>query len=73
MKAILKFDLPEDNDSFQNAVNGDRWSFLVNDTLQYIRGELKYNNELTEEQAVFLEKLRETIIEKMHEYNLSVD
>jgi len=42
MKAILEFDLPEDQYEFDSAVNGCQWHNLVSDLDEKLRQELKH-------------------------------
>ncbi len=48
MKAILEFDLPEDNTDFQSAINGHNYKSAIWDFDQLLRSEMKYK-ELSEE------------------------
>ena len=45
MKAILEFDLPEDEEGFEVASKAMDWSILAWDIDQYIRNRLKYQTE----------------------------
>jgi hypothetical protein len=42
MKAVLKFELPEEKYDFQSAVKGAAWKGLVNDLDENLRQELKH-------------------------------
>ena len=42
MKAILEFDLPEENDDFQAAINGHNYKSAIWDFDQLLRSEIKY-------------------------------
>ena len=44
-KAILEFNLPEDNDEFQDAINAGKMSSVIWDMDQWLRGNIKYNND----------------------------
>jgi hypothetical protein len=48
MKAILEFDLPEDNDDFQAAINGYNYKSAIKDFDELLRSEMKYK-ELSKE------------------------
>ena len=48
MKAILEFNLPEDNEEFQNAVNGSNYKHAHWQLDQLLRSEIKYK-ELSKE------------------------
>ncbi len=45
MKAILKFNLPEDQDQFDVATKAMDWSLLVWHIDQYIRNKIKYEQD----------------------------
>lgn len=48
-EALLKFDLIEERDDFENAVNGGRFRSCLWDIDQWLRSKIKYEN-LTEAQ-----------------------
>ena len=45
MEAILKFNLPEDQDQFDVATKAMDWSLLVLDIDQFIRNKIKYDQD----------------------------
>jgi hypothetical protein len=73
MKATLEFNLPDDQEDFNDAVNGQRWRLMVWDFDQYLRSELKYNDKLSSEQYKVYEQVRDTLWQKINEDNLSLD
>ena len=42
MKAVLEFNLPEDNSKFQAAINGEKYKSAIWDYDQWLRAEMKY-------------------------------
>jgi len=70
MKAILEFNLPEDNEDFDVASRAMSWAILAWDIDQMIRSLLKYHPDeyKTGEQA--LEHVREEIYNIMEEKGL---
>lgn len=42
MKAILEFNLPDDQIEFQYATDGSKWASLVWDLDQHLRSKIKY-------------------------------
>ena len=44
MKAILKFNLPEDQYEFNSAVNGCQWHNVVSDLDEKLRQEIKHQD-----------------------------
>ena len=45
MKAILEFNLPEDNEEFEAATKAMDWSILAWDIDQFIRNKIKYEQD----------------------------
>ena len=70
MEAILKFNLPEDEEQFNVASKAMDWALLAWDIDQMIRSLLKYHPEeyKTDEQA--LEHIREKLHDIMEEKGL---
>ncbi|MEY3311609.1 MAG: hypothetical protein RL348_942 [Bacteroidota bacterium] len=73
MKAILEFNLPDDQDDFQDAVNGQKWRLMVWNFDQHLRSQIKYNDKLSEEQYKVYEEIRDMLYQKMGEDGLSLD
>ena len=73
MKAILEFDLPDEQYEFHRAVEGRRWQWFAHDFNNYLRAQEKYNESLTDDQAEMLEKIREEFFRLLSENNLSLD
>jgi len=61
MKAILEFDLPEEQPEFDNAVNGGKWSIVAWELDQHLRSQLKHNDKLTEKQYDTLQEVRDKL------------
>lgn len=59
MKATLTFNLPEDQDDFNNAVKGIDYKIALQEIGEYLRRELKYNQSLTDIEYKTIEKIRE--------------
>ena len=73
MKAILEFDLPEEQPEFDNAVNGGKWSIVAWELDQHLRSQLKHNDKLTEKQYDALQEVRDKLWEIVNEDSLSFD
>lgn len=73
-EAILKFNLPEDQDEFEMASNGGKYVSLIYEVTEDIRRKLKYEGDklakMTAMQA--LEELQSLIYEELKERNLSL-
>ena len=73
MEAILKFNLPDEQPEFDNAVNGWKWSIVTWELDQHLRSQIKYNDKLTEEQYNTTQEIRDKLWDILKEKNLSFD
>lgn len=73
MKAILEFNLPDEQSDFDNAVDGYKWSLAAWELDQHLRSKLKYNDELTEEQYDICQEIRDKLWDILRDKNLSFD
>jgi len=73
MKAILEFDLPDDNYDFERAVEGRRWQWFAHNFNEFLKKEKKWNDKLTDEQYNLLEDVHTKFIELLEEERLSLD
>lgn len=71
MEGILKFNLPEEEPEFRMAVNAGNYhnSLWVFD--QWLRSQLKYNDNLTEQEYDTYEKVRDKLHEAMTENDVN--
>ena len=60
MKAILEFNLPEDEEQFDVASRGMDWALIVWDIDQLLRKKLKYEEHVRDTRNT-LEELRKTL------------
>jgi len=67
MKAILEFNLPEEQTEFDLAVNGNKWSFVAWKIDQELRSKIKYSESITDEQRDIYQEVRNLINEFMLE------
>lgn len=74
MKAILEFNMDdgENRDNFDNAVNGWKWKQAVWEIDQWLRSEVKYNDNLSEEQYKIYDSTRDKIREILGESGLTL-
>lgn len=61
MKALLEFNLPEDQEDFKYATNGFNYYMALVEMDQWLRSEYKYNGK--EDMYEVREKLNEIILE----------
>ena len=75
MKAILEFDFEKDDydrNRFEDAVNGPKWKSSMNELDNWLREQIKYNPNISEETYEAFEECREKIREIIRENNLSL-
>jgi hypothetical protein len=72
MKAVLEFDLPEDNTDFQSAINGHNYKSAIWDFDQLLRSEMKYK-ELSNETYQAYKWCREELRKILEQDNLYIE
>jgi len=73
MKAILEFNLPEDQPEFNTALQGSDWKHVCWQMDQYLRAQIKYApDEMSQEKYDALEGVREEFNRIMNESNLDL-
>lgn len=70
MKAVLEFELPEDQFEYIAAVKAMDMYCLVSDTLEKIREMIKHDSNISGEQANVLDQLRHYILDEMKSRDL---
>ena len=71
-KGKLIFDLPEEQDEFEQAYNGTKWRSMVQQLDNRLRDELKYNERLTIDRREAYEHARQLIQRGLDENNLQL-
>ena len=59
MKAILEFNIPEDNEEFNHAVKSADYYVCLFDFYQYLRTQLKYDEQLSDIERDTFKRIRE--------------
>jgi hypothetical protein len=74
-KGILEYDLsnPDDMVSYLRAVKSLDMALILWDMEQYLRSQLKYNEQLSDEEYKTFQKVKEKLIQLMLQYNVSID
>jgi len=72
MKITLEFK-DEDAEEALTALDGYKWKLALWDLDQYIRSEIKYNTDLTDEAHIALQDCRDKISIILDEYSLKLD
>ena len=71
MEAILKFNLPEEEEDFRLAVDGGKYSACLWELDQHLRSTIKYNSHtLKPNEYEVYEAIRDKIIELRNQYNI---
>ena len=72
-EAILKFNLPEENNEYQKAINGASWAHVVWELDEaFLRNCLKYGHEYKSADEA-LEAVRDKLRELMEENDLNIN
>lgn len=73
MKAILEFNLPEEQEQFEDAINGSKWSHAMWALDQFLRTKVKYASDDAHEEAInAFEEAREELRRIINEENLEM-
>jgi hypothetical protein len=73
MKAILKFNLPEEQEEFEIANKGWKFRSALSEYDNYLRGKIKYDENLTDEQYKVYDEVRTKLWEILNEDQLTLD
>jgi hypothetical protein len=72
-KVILEFDLIEEKDDIEMAINGYKYRLVLWELDQYLRSETKYNDDLDEKTWDAYDGVRNKIREIMNENAINFD
>lgn len=62
MKAILEFNLPEEQHEHQDALHGAEWKWALAEVVDYLRNQIKHADNSAEEYRTF-ERVRDRLTE----------
>ena len=71
MKAVLEFDLPEENNEFANATNGSKMRSVLWELDQWMRAKLKYE-ELPDGQYDAIKQTRDQLRILLNDENIDI-
>jgi hypothetical protein len=71
MKAILEFNLPEDNYEYKKAVNADKYFTALEDIYQLLRTKVKYAEKTEAEDKVYNE-VYDDFYRILNDYNINL-
>lgn len=72
MKAILEFNLPEEQDEFNYACNGLKYCSALSNIDSFLRSKIKYDETLTDEQYKVYEDVRTKLWEILNDDNITI-
>lgn len=72
MKAILEFNLPEDQPEFNNAIKGGDWKHVCWQMDQYLRKTVKNDESISEEDREVYDDMRNEFLRMMNENNVEL-
>ena len=72
MKAILKFDLPDEEINFDMANNAVNYYSSLMEFDNYIRNQIKYGEKYNKKEMILLENVRAEFITICQEYNVKL-
>jgi hypothetical protein len=70
VRAVLKFNLPEDQFEHRLALDGWKWKCVVSDIADKLRNALNHDDGLTPETDAYLEKFREELFQLLEDRGL---
>jgi hypothetical protein len=73
MKAIIEYNLPDEESEFRTAMNGQKYQSCLWEMDQWLRSKLKYDDNLTQEQFDIYQLVREKLREIINEHTVSLD
>jgi hypothetical protein len=71
MKATLEFELPEETDSHNDAMNGAHWRMAMDGLNEWMRGQLKYGHSF-KSAGEALEAARAELFSRVDEFGLKL-
>ena len=71
MKVTLEFNLPDQQERFDNLMNGAKWKYVVRELDESMREQLKWNSQnLDESQLLVVRQMRSILLEYLEQENL---
>jgi hypothetical protein len=71
MKVTLEFNLPDQQEKFDNLMHGAKWKYVVREMDEHMRELLKWNSEnLDESQLLVVRQLRSMLLQYLEQENL---
>ena len=71
MKVTIEFNLPDQQERFDNFMNGAKWKYVAREFDEYMREMLKWNTEnLDESQLLTVRQIRSMLLNYIEQENL---
>lgn len=71
MKVTLEFNLPEQQERFDDLMNGAKWKYVVREIDEHMRELIKWNSEnLDDSQLLVVRQLRSMLLQYLEQENL---
>ena len=71
MKVTIEFNLPDQQERFDDLMNGAKWKYVVREFDEHMRELLKWNSEnLDESQLLVVRQMRSILLEYLEQENL---
>jgi hypothetical protein len=71
MKVTIEFNLPEQQEEYEDFMNGAKWKYIVRELDEHMRGKIKYNGEnMSLTQLDTVQEVRDMLVECMEQENL---
>jgi hypothetical protein len=71
MKVTIEFNLPEQQEEYENFMHGAKWKYVVREFDEYMRGMLKWNTEnLDESQLLTVRQIRSMLLNYIEQETL---
>lgn len=71
MKVTLELNLPDQQERFNNLMNGAKWKYVVREIDEYMRELIKWNSEsLDESQLLTVRQIRSMLLQYLEQENL---
>lgn len=71
MEATLKFNLPEETEEFETAINASNYKNALSELNQYLRNESKWSSD--ENKSEIAQEVRDELFRLMSENNIIID
>ena len=73
MKATLEFNLPDDSEDFNIALDGSKWAYIVWQLDQYLRSQIKHPAEgMSDDTYKAFDETRDKLYELLNEEGLKL-